>query len=370
MEAIGTLAGGIAHDFNNLLNVIIGYGGLMQMKMKPDDPMIAQLKEILAAGDRATHLTKGLLAFSRKQVMEVRTVNVNEIVDRFKKMLARIIGEDIELRVSLYEKDLIIQADIVQIEQVLMNLASNARDAMATGGVLSISTTTLTMDSEFISVHHYGEPGKYALLSISDTGTGMDEETRNRIFEPFFTTKEIGRGTGLGLSIVYGIIKQHNGFINCYSEPGKGTTFRVYLPLIKGKAEEMEGAGTVYPAGGTETILLAEDDPKVRGFMKEVLQGFGYTVIEASDGEDAVNKFKENKDKIRLLLFDIIMPRKNGKDAYEDIKGIEHDIKAVFISGYAMDIIQKFGIEEGFEFISKPVMPNTLLKKVREALDR
>ncbi|TAN44729.1 MAG: response regulator, partial [Nitrospirae bacterium] len=370
MEAIGTLAGGIAHDFNNILNVIIGYGGLMQMKMKPDDPQMAQLREILAAGDRATHLTRGLLAFSRKQVMEIRAVNINEIVSGFKRMLARIIGEDIELQITLSEKDLILKADIVQIEQVLMNLAANARDVMPKGGVLTVSAMPLKIDREFIALHHYGELGRYALISVSDTGSGMDEKTKNRIFEPFFTTKELGRGTGLGLSIVYGIIKQHNGFINCYSEPGKGTTFRIYLPLIKGRTEDMKTVEVAVPTGGTETILLAEDDPNVRTLLKNTLERFGYVVHEAVDGEDAVNKFKENKDKIRLLLLDIIMPRKNGKDAYEDIKGIKHDIKAVFISGYAMDIIQRFGIEEGFEFISKPVMPNELLRKVREALDK
>jgi PAS domain S-box-containing protein len=370
MEAIGTLAGGIAHDFNNLLNVILGYGGLMQMRIKPDDPLAQQLKEILAAGERATHLTKGLLTFSRKQVMEVKVVNLNEIIDGFKKMLARIIGEDIELRISKADEDLIIKADIVQIEQVLMNLAANARDAMQKGGILAIHTEAVQIDKEFIKAHGYGEPYKYALITVSDTGTGMDEKTCGRIFEPYFTTKELGRGTGLGLSIVYGIVKQHNGYINCYSEYGRGTTFRIYLPLVKETAEGIEAAETALPAGGDETILLAEDDPNVRKFLKDVLEGFGYIVIEAVDGEEAVKRFREYKDAIKLLLFDIIMPKKNGKDAYEDIKGIRHDIKALFLSGYARDIIQKFGIENGIEFISKPVSSVELLRKVREVLDK
>jgi PAS domain S-box-containing protein len=370
MEAIGTLVGGIAHDFNNMLNIIIGYGGLMQMKMKPDDPQMSQLKEILAAGDRAAQLTKGLLAFSRKQVLEIRTVNLNEIVEGFKKMLRRIIGEDIDLKIMLSEKALIIKADIVQIEQVLMNLAANARDAMPKGGVLTIETRSIKIDSEFIKTHGYGEPGMYALITVSDTGIGMDEKTRERIFEPYFTTKEMGRGTGLGLAIVYGIVKQHNGYINCYSEPGEGTTFRIYIPLVKVEAEKLETEETLAPKGGTETILIAEDDANVRGLIRNILEGFGYTVIEAVDGEDAVKRFKENKDRIQLLLFDLIMPKKNGKDAYEDIKGIRPNIRAIFISGYAKDIIQRFGIEEGIEFITKPVLPTELLRKVREELDK
>ncbi|MDI6729023.1 MAG: ATP-binding protein, partial [Thermodesulfovibrionales bacterium] len=370
MEAIGTLAGGIAHDFNNLLNVIIGYGAMMQMKMKPDDPQMEQLKEILVAGDKAAQLTRGLLTFSRKQAMEIRTVNLNDIVEGFKKMLSRIIGEDIELKITLSEKDLTAKADIVQIEQVLMNLAANARDAMPKGGTLTIETRPVRIDREFIKAHGYGEPGMYALITVSDTGTGMDEKTRERIFEPYFTTKEIGRGTGLGLAIVYGIVKQHNGYINCYSEPGNGTTFKIYIPLIKEGAERTEEAGAAIPKAGTETILIAEDEANVRKLMADVLKGHGYKVIEASDGENAVDKFKENKDRVHLLLFDLIMPKKNGKDAYEDIKGIRHDMKAIFMSGYAKDIIRRFGIEESIEFISKPVPPNELLRKVREKLDK
>jgi PAS domain S-box-containing protein len=368
MEAIGTLAGGIAHDFNNILNIIIGYASLMQMHMKHDDPKMEHLKEILSAGERAANLTRGLLTFSRKQVMEVRVVDLNEIVEDFRKMLARIIGEDIELRIVLAEKPLMVKADIVQIEQVLMNLASNAKDAMPKGGILTIDTTPVNIDSAFIKMHGYGEPGMHALITISDTGTGMDDRTRERIFEPFFTTKELGRGTGLGLSIVYGIIKQHNGYINCYSEQGKGTTFRIYLPLIKEKTEKIEMREAELPRRGTETVLIAEDDEGVRDMVRQSLEGFGYKVIEAVDGEDAVIKFKENKDKIDILLFDLIMPKKNGKDAYEDIKGIRHDIKVIFTSGYAADIIDRFGIKEGIEFISKPVSPNELLRKLREVL--
>jgi PAS domain S-box-containing protein len=370
MEAIGTLAGGIAHDFNNMLNIIIGYGALMQMRMKEDDPLLDQLKEILSAGDKAAQLTKGLLLFSRKQVVELKPLNINEILDGFKKMLGRIIGEDIELRIHPSNETLTVMADRGHIEQVLMNLAANARDAMQKGGMLSIETKTIRIDSSFISAHGYGEPGKYALISVTDSGIGMAETIRERIFEPYFTTKGIGSGTGLGLSIVFGIVKQHKGYIHCYSESGKGTTFNIYLPFVKVEGIGSEEPEAATPKGGTETVLVAEDDPTVRKLTKVILEGFGYKVIEAVDGEDAVNKFKENKDKIQLLVFDVIMPKKNGRDAYEDIKGIKHDIKAVFVSGYAADIMQSKGfVEDGMEFISKPVLPNELVRKVREVLD-
>lgn len=382
MEAIGTLAGGIAHDFNNMLNVILGYGGLMQMRMKEDDPYLLQLREILEAGQKAAQLTRGLLIFSRRQELELRPVNIKETIDEFKKMIERIIGEDIELRIITnppappFDKrwqlgDLTVMADSGHLEQVLMNLAVNARDAMYKGGILGIEVNAVRIDNKFIATHGYGEPGEYALISVSDTGAGMDERTRERIFEPYFTTKGIGKGTGLGLSIVYGIVKQHNGYIHCYSESGKGTTFKIYLPIVRLEGIETEEAEVAVPKGGTETVLVAEDDPAVRNLTKTTLESFGYKVIEAVDGEDAVSKFKENKDNIMLLLFDVIMPRKNGGEAYEDIKGMKQDIKVIFMSGYTADIVQSRGIlENGIEFISKPVSPNELLKKVRECLDK
>ncbi|MBI5633835.1 MAG: PAS domain-containing protein [Nitrospirae bacterium] len=371
MEAIGTLAGGIAHDFNNLLSVIIGYGDLMQRQIKKDGASSEHLKAILDAGNRAAQLTRGLLAFSRKQVMELKPVNVCSIIADFKKMIERILGEDIELRIIPAEEDMMINADPGQIEQVLMNLAANARDAMPHGGVLTIQTGSINMDSRFIKKHSFGEPGRYVLISVSDTGTGIDDATRQRIFEPYFTTKEVGKGTGLGLSIVFGIVKQHKGFLDCLSEPGQGTSFMLYLPIAspaEGKEEKGEPAAT---SRGTETILLAEDDPTVRTLISQILAGSGYAVIEAVDGEDAVNKFRDNKDHIQLLLLDVIMPKKNGKDAYEDIRGMWQDIKAIFLSGYARDLIQDRGVfEKGPEFIQKPVLPNDLLKKIREVLDR
>ncbi len=374
MESIGTLAGGIAHDFNNMLHIINGYAGLMQMKMEQDDPLMDHLKEILAAGESASYLTKGLLTFSRKQVMEIKNVNLNEVIDSFKKMLTRIIGEDIDLRIALYERDLIVKADVSQINQMLLNLAANARDAMSNGGALKIETLPFTIERDFIRKHGYGEAGRYALVTVSDTGTGMNERTRERIFEPYFTTKDLGKGTGLGLSIVYGIVKQHSGYINCFTEPGKGTTFRIYIPVAQAGPGEMgrgvEENEAALAEGGTETILVAEDDEGVRRLTTEILKASGYGIICATDGDEAVAKFKENKDDIRLLLFDVIMPNKSGKDAYEDIKGIRHDIKAIFVSGYTADNIQGCGTEDGIDFISKPVSPKELVRKVRELLDK
>ncbi|TAN42290.1 MAG: hybrid sensor histidine kinase/response regulator [Nitrospirae bacterium] len=371
MEAIGTLAGGIAHDFNNILNVIIGYGGLMQMHMFEEDPNLPKLKEIMKAGERAAHLTRGLLAFSRKQMMDISHEDLNDIVESFKKMLVRIIGEDIELKIELSEKSLPVMADSSQIEQVLMNLAANARDAMPHGGRLGIGTGYAVIDRDFIGAHGFGETGAYGLITVGDSGEGMNEETIKKIFEPFFTTKDLGKGTGLGLAIVYGIIKQHKGFITCESSVGKGTAFNIYLPLIEESAKKAAAEITVALRGGAETILLAEDDFHVRKLVKEILSDSGYTVIEAADGADAVKKFKGAKDTISLLLFDVVMPNKNGKEAYEEIKAVRSDIKAIFISGYPHDLIKERGIlEEDVRLVSKPIASYDLLKNVRDALDR
>ncbi|MDI6727898.1 MAG: ATP-binding protein [Thermodesulfovibrionales bacterium] len=371
MEAIGQLAVGIAHDFNNMLSAIIGFGGLINMNMSDDDPNRTYLKEILAAGERASHLTQGLLTFSRKQIINPKPVSLNEIIRSIEKLLKRIIREDIELKTILADRDLTVMADPGQIEQVLMNLTTNARDAMPHGGILTISTELIRLDNEFIKTHGYGETREYALISVSDTGMGMDEKTKERIFEPFFTTKELGKGTGLGLAIVYGIIKQHNGYINCYSEPCKGTTFRIYMPLISPEFEKIQPAAVPELKGGSETVLVAEDDTVIRKLTRSVLERFGYKVIEAFDGEDAIRKFMDNKNRIHILLFDVIMPKKNGKEAYEEIKKIRPDIKSIFISGYTADIIHEKGIlDEGMNFISKPVSPRDILRKVREVLDR
>ena len=371
MEAIGQLAGGIAHDFNNILTAVIGYASLLQMKMKEDDALRIYVDQVLSASKRAANLTQGLLAFSRKQIINPVPLDLNEVVKRIEKLLWRFIGEDIEFRTVLTETELMVMADPGQIEQVLMNLVTNARDAMPEGGALIISTELVKLGSEYIGAHFFAVPGVYALVSVSDTGTGMDENTKERIFEPFFTTKELGRGTGLGLSIVYGIIKQHDGFINVYSEIGKGSTFKIYMPLIRSSVQEAEPARLVPLKGGNETILLAEDEPEVRTLARAVLEEFGYTVIEAVDGVDAVNKFTENSDRIQLLILDVVMPRKNGKEAFDEIRMLRPDIRALFASGYAAEVVYRKGITaDALNFIAKPVSPDDLLRRVREVLDR
>jgi two-component system NtrC family sensor kinase len=372
MEAVGQLAGGIAHDFNNILSAIVGYGSLLQMKMSPSDPLRPNVNHLLESANRASVLTRSLLAFSRKQVLDRRPVNLNDILRNVDKFLRRIIGEDIQLTTLCNTDPLHINADSGQIEQVLMNLAANARDAMARGGTLSLRTEAVAIDEAFRQAHGYGKPGSYALLSVTDTGTGMDETVQSKIFEPFFTTKEPGRGTGLGLSIVYGIIKQHYGYINVYSEPGSGTAFRIYLPLIRSQEETPQPlAEAAPPARGSETILVAEDDAVVGELTRTILQEFGYKAIVAGDGEDAVAKFKENKAAIRLCILDMIMPKMLGKEVSEEIKKIAPAMKILFTSGYTADRMQTEGIAKpGYDYILKPVSPTDLLKKVREMLDR
>lgn len=372
LESIGKLAGGIAHDFNNILTVVIGYGNLLAMETKKDDPSMAYVQKILASAKRAAQLTQGLLAFSRKQVIDPRPVNINGIIKREESLLLRLIGEDIELKTILMERDGIVMADSGQMEQVLMNLATNARDAMPEGGDILIQTKIVELGNEYIKTHGYGVAGKYVLLSFSDTGIGMDEETKKRIFEPFFTTKEVGKGTGLGLAIVYGIVKQHDGYINVCSEPGNGTTFKIYLPLIDSPVEELKpDTSTPVTVGGTETILLAEDEAEVRNFCEKVLEKFGYKVITAADGEEAIQKFIENKEEIHLLIFDVLMPKKSGKEAYNAIKERMPDMKVLFMSGYSEDIIHKKGLplKKGLHFISKPISPKRFLMRVRMVLD-
>jgi signal transduction histidine kinase/CheY-like chemotaxis protein len=373
MQAIGTLAGGVAHDFNNILTAVIGYAHVIQMKTKEGEPVRHYAEQILAASERAANLTQSLLAFGRKALMNPRPVNLNEIVRKVEKLLRRIIGEDIELKSILTAEELTIFADSGQIEQVIMNLAVNARDAMPHGGQLTINTSVITLNDEFIKEHGYGEAGKYAAFSVTDTGEGMDDSVREKIFEPFFTTKEVGKGTGLGLSMVYGIIKRHDGYINVYSMPKRGTTFLIYLPLIEAKAEAIERPAEPAPIlrRSTETVLIAEDDGAARKYMADVLKQDGYKVIEAVDGKDAVNKFMDNKDKVQALLLDVVLPKKNGREVYEEISKINPGIKVLYMSGYTADIIHKHGIiDNGLNFISKPVSPTKLLKKMRELLDR
>ncbi|MBU5611649.1 PAS domain S-box protein [Geomonas azotofigens] len=372
MEAVGLLAGGVAHDFNNVLQVIMGYCSLLAADPKLDDPQKGEVEQILVSAERAAQLTKGLLAFSRKQVMEPRRVNLCDIVLHVQKFLVRIIGEDITLKVAPSpRRDLPVVADSGHIEQVLINLATNARDAMAKGGVLSVGTELVEIEEPTETEFGHSEPGPYACVVMSDTGSGMDEETRTRIFEPFFTTKEVGKGTGLGMAIVYGIVKQHGGFINVYSEPGRGTTFRVFLPLAKVADAEATGPTELPPPrGGTETLLLAEDDAEVRRLLVNILTRFGYRVIEAADGQQAVELFAAHQESIALVVMDLIMPRKNGMEAGVEIVQMKPGTRILYSSGYTSDFMEQRGIlDQGIQLIMKPVQPVQLLRKVREMLD-
>jgi CheY-like chemotaxis protein len=285
------------------------------------------------------------------------------------KLLLNFLGEDIHLELRLAEKDIVVMGDSGQIDQVMMNLATNARDSMPDGGTLTISTQLAEIDDEFKRMHGYGEPGMYALLTVEDTGIGMDNETKQRIFEPFFTTKEIGRGTGLGLAIIYGIVKQHNGYIDVYSELGRGTTFRIYLPVVELTAEETLSTEYIPLIGGKETILLVEDESALRTVTKTMLEKYGYKVIEAVDGVEAVDKFEEHKDTISLVLMDVIMPNKNGKEAYQDILVIRPDAQVIFLSGYTSDSIMNKIVDEGWKLLLKPVSPKELFRQIREVLD-
>lgn len=370
MEAVGQLAGGIAHDFNNLLTAIIGFVTLAQMKMAPEDPSLKFLDQVLSAADRATNLTQGLLAFSRKQINNPAPVDLNSLVGNIKKLLCRLISAEIALNISLCEQRLGVVADAGQIDQVLMNLVTNARDAMSGAGVINISTSQVDICENFIKSRGYGAVGPYALLSVSDTGSGMDDATMAHIFEPFFTTKEVGKGTGLGLAIVYGIVKQHNGYLEIQSAPGAGTIFNVYLPLLNSKLVQTPPVKVIAGCfAGTETVLVAEDAPEVRKLTMKVLEQSGYHVIEATDGEDAVQKFSEQRDLVDLVIMDVIMPKMNGKEAFSEMSRMKPGMKVLFTSGYNADEVKTRGLTYGKEnFLAKPSSPQALLKKVREVL--
>ncbi|OPY66010.1 MAG: Blue-light-activated protein [Syntrophorhabdaceae bacterium PtaU1.Bin034] len=371
MEAIGVLAGGVAHDFNNILTALIGYCNLLQMKMEKEDPLRQYVSQMLASTDKAIRLTQSLLTFSRKQPIHLKPNKMNEIVIDAEKLLKRLLSEDIELRTVLRPGDITIMADSTQVEQILMNLATNARDAMKERRMLTIKTELADIDGEFIKIHGYGRPGRYALLSVTDTGEGMNEETKEHIFEPFFTTKEAGKGTGLGLSTVYGIVKQHEGYITVESEPGVGTEFRVYFPAVDVEKEEARPSDQDI-RGGKETILVAEDDREIRGLIEEILRIYGYGVIAAADGEEAIRKFAEHKETIKLVIVDAIMPKKNGKQVYAEISRLSPTVKTLFVSGYERDDVFEEDIQvedTRIDFLAKPIMPDDLLEKIRTLLD-
>ncbi|NIA16544.1 MAG: response regulator, partial [Nitrospiraceae bacterium] len=370
MEAVGQLAGGVAHDFNNLLQAILGYGDMALDAAGPDSPVRVSLDEMLKAGHRAKTLVRQLLAFSRRQVLEMDDVNLNDVVADLMKMIRRVIGEHITLDILAAHNLGIVRADPGQIEQILMNLCVNARDAMPTGGTITIETENVRIDEAFCETHTWAKPGRYVLVSVTDTGCGMDDGTRDKVFEPFFTTKDVGEGTGLGLSTVYGLVKQHQGMVHVYSEVGKGTTFKIYLPLSERSAatvgDKIEGP----VPGGTETILLAEDDEMVRELTHAFLKRAGYTVLTGAGGEEALRVFEEHADEIDLALLDAIMPRLGGYAVFERIRIARPDIRVLFSSGYSMNAIHtNFVLDEGLALIQKPYQRDDLLRRVREALD-
>ncbi|MEW6237709.1 MAG: response regulator [Candidatus Omnitrophota bacterium] len=371
MEAVGRLAGGIAHDFNNLAMAIKGYCDFALKEIPTENPAYQDIEEVKKAADRTASLTHQLLAFSRKQILQPQIVNLNELIAGIGKMLQRLIEENIEL-VILPDPDLdFIKADRVQVEQIIMNLSVNARDAMPKGGKLSIETANVFLDQSYAQTHYEVQAGPYVMIAVSDNGCGMDKETQSHIFEPFFTTKEQGKGTGLGLATVYGIVKQSKGHIWVYSELGKGTVFKIYFPRI-GETEEIEVSEKIIPdtLQGTETILVAEDEEIVRSMVCRSLREYGYTILEAENGMKALEICEQNKDKIRLVLTDVIMPEMNGRELSDLIQTAYPQIKVIFMSGYTENAIVHQGmLDEGIIFLQKPFMPMNLLQKIRAALD-
>lgn len=370
MEVVGQLAGGVAHDFNNILTAIIGFGHLLVMKSEVHEPRWHYAKEIISSCEKAASIISRLLSFCRQDISEKSHLNLNELVASMQKMLSRLIGEDLDFYFKPCAEKLPVVADPVQIEQVLMNLATNARDAMPGGGLFSIETALLQVDEEFVAMHGFGIPGDYAVITVSDTGTGMDQETRQRIFEPFFTTKEVGRGTGLGLSVVYGILQRHEGYVRVYSDMAMGTTFQVYLPLVRCRENTVGVAPYKASEGGLETILVAEDNRELLDVIQLTLSAWGYTVIDTKNGEEALEKFREAPESIDLLLLDIIMPKKNGMEVLDEARDLRPDIKVLFMSGYPADIIKDRGqMKSEYAYVSKPISPNALLRSLREVLD-
>lgn len=374
MEAIGMLAGGVAHDFNNILTSIIGNASLALMEIDKGDSLREEIEEIKAAGEKAAALTRQLLAFSRKQIIQPKVVGLNELLSGMEKMLGRLIGENIELVTILEPALWPVKADPGQIEQVIMNLTINSRDAMPKGGKLIIETANVDLNRNYFRNHGIKEeqPGPYVMLAVSDTGIGMDKETREHIFDPFYTTKETGKGTGLGLSTIYGVVRQSNGFVWVYSEPGRGSTFKVYLPRAEENvgAEEQERIPVGEP-GGSETVLIVEDNDSLRRLARTVLKQKGYKVLEAENGEEALRVSNEHEGAIDLLVTDVVMPKKSGRETAERLQQIYPRMKVIYMSGYTDNAIVQHGVlEPGLNFIEKPFSPADLARKVREVLDK
>jgi len=373
MEAVGTLAGGIAHDFNNLLQGILGFTQMLLMEKDGNDPDTAKLEQIEKAAHRASELTQQLLAFSRKVESNLRPVDLNQELEQVRNLLERTIPKMIAIELHLEDHLNVIRADPAQLEQVIMNFGVNARDAMPDSGKLVFETENVTLDEEYCKAHLGARPGRYVLLSISDTGQGMDKETLEHIFEPFFTTKGVGSGTGLGLAMVYGIIKSHGGYIMCYSEPGEGTTFKIYLPVMEGdpvRNETETNRNAAVPEGGSETILLVDDEEILRDIGKDILEKFGYTVLLAADGESALELYRENPEDISLVILDIVMPGMGGKKCLEEILKMNPQAKVVMASGYSINGRVKEVLDGGARaFIKKPYELKQMLAEVRKVLD-
>ena len=371
LEAIGLLAGGVAHDFNNLLTAILGHGDLALRRLRSGDPVRTNVEQITKAGQQATSLTRQLLAFGRKQILQPKIIDVNSIVDEMEKMLRRVIGENIAFRTVLHQQLGTVKADPGQVGQILMNLVVNARDAMPRGGKLTIETDNVYLDEDYARMHIAVVPGRYVMIAVSDTGVGMDEETQSRIFEPFFTTKKAGEGTGLGLSTIYGIVKQSGGNIWIYSEPGKGTTFKIYLPFVDQEPYELEvSKKTEATPSGNETILLAEDEELVRALARDILELYGYRVLEAASGKDALSICRQFDRRIDLLVTDVVMPEMSGRELADNVAALSPGIKVLYMSGYADGAVVHQGeVEEGANFIQKPFTTDSFAQKVREVLD-
>ena len=370
MESIGRLAAGIAHDFNNVLSVIIGYTDLLLTTVPADDPIYEKIKRIHDSGSNAATLTRQLLAFSRKQVLEKKVISINTIIRNFLKILGKMVGENIVITTCLSDAPCTVEADPGQIEQIIMNLIVNAKDAMPGGGEIIIETAEIRLDEHYVNKHIEIKPGQYVLMTISDTGEGMDNDVLSKIFDPFFTTKELGKGTGLGLATVYGIVKQHDGYIYAYSEKNRGTTFKIYLPACKKTAEETENESTTNALlQGNETILIVDDNTSICQLIVETLKPLGYNCLQAASGKDAIEILRKYRGEVHLLITDVVMPAMSGRELAETIRKERPEIKVIFMSGYTENIIVHHGVlEPGINYISKPFTPVRLTQKIRSVL--